>query len=142
MIPNPKTRSNGRITAILLILALLLCHGVFGSMHLSHDPLATPPEMESGAAVVHSGHASHHGVHETLVEHDDGGSASHHGVMAPEYFAVFVALFFGSVFLLLRSKMYVFARKAPFHSKILPRPAVFRPPARGPTLPYLQVFRL
>lgn len=134
----------GRVIAGVLVFALLLCHGVFGSMHLSHDPLATPPETESGthATASHSGHASHHGVHEALVEHD-GGSASHDGSgMAPEYFAAFLALVFGSVFLLLRSKMSVFARSAPFRSKVFPRPAVFRPPARGPTLPYLQVFRL
>ncbi|CAN5553688.1 MAG: hypothetical protein M3494_13540 [Actinomycetota bacterium] len=128
----------GRVVAGTLVLALLLCHGVFGSMHLAHGPLAAPPaETESGAHA----HANHHGGHETIVAHGDGGSVSHHG-MAPEYFAVFVALLFGAVFLLLRSKMRVFAWKASFRSKVLPRPAVFRAPATGPTLPRLQVFRL
>lgn len=124
--------SRDRVLAGLLVLALLLCHGVFGSMHLSHDSPVAPSAMEGG------GHAGHHGA----AAGQDGNAMPHHGGMAPEYFAVFLAVFFGSVFLLLRSKPAVSARGASLRSFILSRTVLLHPPARGPTLPYLQVFRL
>ncbi len=93
-------------------------------MHLSYDLLAAPSETTDAHA-----------------EYGED-AASHHGGMTPEYLAVFAAFFFGSVLLLLRSKMSVFARGASFRPKVLPRTALFHSPARGPTLSHLQVFRL
>lgn len=134
--------SRERVLAWLLILALILCHGVYGSMHLTHDPLVSPA-MESGdhAASSHSVHATH----ETSASARDKEPVPHHGGMSAEYFAVFLTLVFGliySVFLFLRSAKTSPTLAASLRAKAFLPIEVFRPPARDLTLARLQVFRL
>ncbi len=116
--------------SVLLASALLFCHGAFGSLHLVCDV----PECADGL-----GHtAEHHHATETAAgahEHPAGHGTGH------EYFAV-VAGLIGMLLSLLpkgaSSRIGVGICRPP-----IPRRAstVFRP-ARAPTSPVLQVFRL
>ncbi len=116
---------SGRISVLLVVVALLFCHGAFGYAH------QLPPTD------VHAAHVAHmEGAHQPG---PDRGTDQTHSVGA--YFATLLALFFGT-FLLLGGGVLASTR--------LPAPVAehrgrwakipFRP--RGPTLPSLQVFRL
>ena len=118
--------------SVLLAGAVLLCHGVFGALHLVCDPLewciggaqhSAEHQTSTGAGDAHEHHTGH------------GGSTA--------YFAV-VAL--GLLVLILRLlpkcaaglRIWLGTR----WPEVLRRaPAVLRPPPT-PTLPVLQVFRL
>jgi hypothetical protein len=117
--------------SVLLAGALLLCHGVFGVVHLICDPpqCVAAAEHEPEHRMAHAGVAS--GAH----EHPAGHGAS------TEYFAVLAGLLGLLVGLLPKhatSRIGIGARRLPFVRRA---PDVFRP-ARGPTPPVLQVFRL
>ncbi len=115
--------------SVLLAGTLLLCHGIFGALHLVCDP-----PVCAGAAEHPAGHeltAGAAGVHEHPADHGAGTG----------YFAVVAGL--------LGLLLGMLPRGAPPRVGIgTDRPtvlrrasAVFRP-ARAPTLPTLQVFRL
>jgi hypothetical protein len=115
-----------RILAFLLVGALLLCHGAFGSLHQLQDgALSGHPTIEQ--------HSSHHGEH---------GSTDSHPVRATDYAAAFFALLFWLVYELLRRK--VLMPQAPSAPRLIGRhsPMVVLHPPRGPTPSLLQVFRL
>jgi hypothetical protein len=111
---------------VLLAGALLLCHGVFGALHLVCD---TP----RCAGAQHA--AEHRPAHEHPAGHEAG----------TEYFAVVAGL----LGLLLSLLLGLLPKGAPVRVGMRARracvlrraSAVFRP-ARAPTLPTLQVFRL
>ena len=113
-----------RLPALLVLLAgtLVLCHGVFGGLHL----VCVPPECVGGAE-----HGAEHGAQD---EHPAG-----HGT-STEYFAVVVA---GLLGLLLSWLPKGGLSRAGSHWFPILRQAfaIFRL-ARAPTLPVLQVFRL
>jgi hypothetical protein len=118
--------------SVLLAGALLLCHGVFGVVHLICDPpqCVAVAEHAPEHRTAHAEAAA--GVHE---QHPSG-----HGSNS-EYFAVLAGLLGLLVGLLPRgvaSWVGDGARRPPM---VRWAPAVFRP-ARGPTPPVLQVFRL
>jgi hypothetical protein len=108
---------------------LLLCHGVFGSLHLVSGPVVPPTHLEEHAA----SHQSP-GVPEE-------SPTSHHA--DAEYFAVLLGSFLGGLVLLL-----VIRNHRPPNGTLPIRRSVSAPPAtifnlpRGPTLPSLQVLRL
>jgi len=130
-----------RQLSVLLVGALLLCHGVFGVLHL----LCYSPQCVGDAE-----HAAEHqtgifeavgGAQEHPAGHDPADHGAGHGTGAG-YFAVLV---FGLLGLLLgllpegtlervgtRARWHRFRRRATIVSR----------PARPPTSPVLQVFRL
>ena len=122
-------RSRNGLVALLLVGTLLLCHGVFGALHLCS-----------------ASHASTSHVHEHLSHTDAGTGVQEHTAChlmdVAHYFAVFLAALLGLVLWLLLKGARLWGRvTAPlvFYRRL--RPPVFHPP-RGPTLPVLQVFRL
>lgn len=131
--------TNHPILPQVLIWALLLCHGAFGSLHTVADLVVADP---APAALSAGGHAT---IHHTSGHHDGGAGhderqTRHTGA---EYFAVLLSIFFGGLALrvLLRNAPRRHATSsATRRSRSMP-PAVFSLP-RGPTLPLLQVFRL
>jgi len=121
-----------RLSALLLIWALLLCHGVFGSLHLVPDP-ALQPSLPGEHATTHlPSHA--HGV-AAPGEHPP----SHHA----EYFAVLLGTFLGGLALwsLLENDRWSDGTSSARRFAGSPPATVFNLP-RGPTLTLLQVFRL
>ena len=120
-----------RHLSVLLIGTLLLCHGIFGVLHLVCDPL----EWCAGAqhSAEHQTAAGAGDAHEHPTGH--GGSTA--------YFAV-VALGLLVLILRLLPKCAAGLRiwlGTPWTAVLRLVPAVLRPPPT-PTLPVLQVFRL
>jgi len=115
---------------VLLAGTLLLCHGVFGVVHLVCDPpRCVAAEHAAEHQNAHAGTAA--GEHEHSVGH---GTAT-------EYFAVLAGLLGLLLGLLpkgVASRVRIGARRPP---GVRREPAVFCS-ARGPTPPVLQVFRL
>lgn len=123
---------------MLLVGALLLCHGILGFAHQtschagceSINPLSSSP-------LAHGGHGSGN----TGGYAGDGPAGADSGQGGGGYFAVFLVLF-GAAFL----GLSLGARRR--HEPVVPR--TYRPRflptfaclPRGPTLPLLQVFRL
>lgn len=133
----PDRPTNHRTLPRILIWALLLCHGVFGALHVATDPALT---YAAPAAIFAGEHAAAHHAsgHHDGSEH--GNRQADHA--ATEYFAVLLGAFAGlTLWLLLRRA----PRRVPTSSAtrrcVGAHPAVFTLP-RGPTLPRLQVFRL
>jgi hypothetical protein len=121
--------SIGRQLALLLVATLLLCHGVFGVLHLCSTPTAP----------THQTHEHPSFADETVAGHDH--PVCH--LTGAEYFVVFFTAFLGLVLGLLLKGARLWDRIASFGpSKPYLPPLVSHPP-RGPTkLPFLQVFRL
>ncbi len=122
---------------MVLIGALLLCHGILGFAH--QDSCHGGCEA---AELVHSSTSAHDSGHADGQEEEYGsGGAPHAGQVPGGYFAVVLALF-GAV--LLGLLLGVRARRRtevlrPYRSCALPAFALL---PRGPTPPLLQVFRL
>lgn len=118
---KPFEASRGRVLAVCLILAVLLCHGVYGAGH------QLTPAYET-----HEEHSAH--THEEKGAHPAG----HLSGMA--YAAVLLIFFIAAV------STISFARAKP--EVMRPQPSLrFSPPdvsrlPRGPTLHFLQVLRL
>jgi len=115
----------GRFSVSLVVVTLLFCHGAFGYAH------QLPP---IDAQTAHVAHAA--GVHQS------GSDQTADGLhLGDTYFAILLLLLFGTS-LLLGGGVSVGAK--------LPAPTLWMgghrvrrlPPPRGPTLSYLQVFRL
>jgi hypothetical protein len=121
-----------RHLSVLLIGTVLLCHGVFGALHLVCDPL----EWCIGGAQHSAEHQTSTGAGDAH-EHPTG-----HGV-STAYFAVVALGLLGLLLrLLLRDAVELrswLGIRWPAHFRRVP--AVLRPPPT-PTLPVLQVFRL
>ena len=115
----------GSFYVVLVVVALLFCHGAFGYAH------QLPPVDAQTAHVAHEA-----GVHQS------GSDQTADGLhLGDTYFATLLLLLFGTS-LLLGGGVSVGAK--------LPAPTLWMgghrvrrlPPPRGPTLSYLQVFRL
>jgi hypothetical protein len=129
--PRSSRRSGGFLT-VLLVGALLLCHGVLGFAHEischecdSSDLLASVPP---------AGHE--HGPPGHAAGDDPAG-----GHMFPGYFGIVLALFGVAALGLLPGarRWHGISSSQLYRSRPLP---TFAPLPRGPTLPLLQVFRL
>lgn len=129
----PNRPTSDRLLALLAIWALLLCHGVFGTLHLTPDPVLQPTLAGEHTTTHHLSHA--HGVA------PDEHPAPHHA--DAEYFAVLLGTLLGALYLWLlllndwrrdgTSSTRRFVGSSPTTVSNLPR---------GPTLPFLQVLRL
>jgi hypothetical protein len=125
----PNRPTSERLLALLAIWALLLCHGVFGALHLIPDPVLQPIAAGEHATTHHLSGA-HGGVPEER-------PVPHHTDV--EYFAVLLGTLLGALYLwLLLLSDWVFTTRRFVGS---PPATVFNLP-RGPTLPFLQVLRL
>ena len=121
-----------RHLSVLLIGTLLLCHGVFGALHLVCDPL----EWCAGAA-------QHSAEHQTAA---GAGDAHEHPTghdVSTAYFAVVALGLLGLILKLLPKcaaglRIWLGTRWPAVLRQV---PAVLRPPPT-PTLPVLEVFRL
>jgi hypothetical protein len=134
------TRSNllvsgkGRLAILCLVGALLLCHGVFGALHLC-------------STTEHAASADSHLTQDHHASSEAGANTNEHSVChllhAAAYYAVFLAAFLWLVFglLLLKGARLWSTSTAPAASFRRFGPVVLHLP-RGPTLPVLQVFRL
>ena len=115
--------------SVLLAGTLLLCHGIFGALHLVCDP-----PVCAGAAEHPAGHelaAGAAGVHEHPADHRAGTG----------YFAVVAGLLGLLLGLLPKGAPPRVGIGTEWPTVLRWASAVFRP-ARAPTLPTLQVFRL
>ena len=116
--------------SVLLIGTLLLCHGVFGALHLVCDPPVCAGAAEH-PAVHESAAGAAAGVHEHPAGHGTG----------TEYFAV-VAGLLGLLLGLLPKGALLRVGIGVGWPPVLRRASVVFRPARAPTSPILQVFRL
>ncbi len=117
--------ASGGLRSVVLVFALLFCHGAFGFAHQ-----LTPPD----AAMASAGHSEHvaagHGGQESG-EHSVGGG----------YFATLLALVLGAFVLLVeRVPSSVRLRRPRLSQWRVPSVVLHAP--RGPTVPLLGVFRL
>jgi hypothetical protein len=127
LLPRP-TRE--RLLPLLLVGALLLCHGVFGALHLVCNPPVCAGAIEN-TAEHHPAARAEAGAHEHPAGHETD----------PEYFAV-VASLLGLLLSLVPKGTPSRVRlgmRGP--SALRWASAVVQPPL-APTLPVLQVFRL
>jgi hypothetical protein len=115
-----------RLLTLLLVGALLLCHGAFGSLHQVKGPVLS----------------EHLTVEEHTSHHEEHGPADGHPVGEHDYAAALFALLLGMVYALLRGETRSRdAFPAPRRTGSLPTTRVFHLP-RGPGPPLSQVFRL
>src|SRR5918992_2817355 len=120
------SRSRNVLLALLLAGTLLLCHGVFGAMHLCSSSQAS---------------ASHVHEHHSPADAGAGVQEEHavcHLMDVAHYFAVFLAALLGLVLWLLLKGARLWGRVTVplvFYRRL--RLPVFHPP-RGLTLPVLQ----
>ena len=126
---------SGNLVALVLAVALLLCHGALGAHHQLHQ--ASPADAAPVIGhLAHGGHADAHGV-------GQGSNGEHGGCSAcVAYAAVLLVVSLGALLRRLGRGLLVWVRMAdPFLSSLGFTAPVLHP-ARGPTLPVLQVFRL
>ena len=124
-----------RLATLCLIGVLLLCHGVFGALHLCTTP--------------HAGSPAQHALHEHSSEGMGAGSYDHqacHLIHAGNYYAVLLTALLG-----LALGLVLLLKRARVWSRITLPPAVFRnfcpavlhPPPAFTVSPFLlQVMRL
>ena len=131
----PINTGRSAALALLLAVALLLCHGVYGWHHQAHQtPTGTTPRQ----------HAPEHSSHEGPANDIRGGDAQgQEGDCSNcvEFTAVLLVLYLVA---LLAARGAVCPRTSVFAVRrfaFWPVPGVSHP-ARGPALPALQVFRL
>ena len=113
-----------RLLPLLLVGALLLCHGAFGPLHLFGDPMLS----DHSTAVEHTTHQ------------EEDGTADDHLLGAHDYAAALLALLLGMIYTLLRREARD-TSPTPRHTGSLASTRMFHLP-RGPSPPLSQVFRL
>jgi hypothetical protein len=116
---------------VLLIGTLLLCHGVFGALHLVCDPL----EWCIGGAQHSAEHQTSTGAGDAHEHHTGHGSTAYFAVVALGLLVLILRLLpkcAAGLRIWLGTRWPVVLRRVP---------AVLRPPPT-PTPPVLQVFRL
>lgn len=121
--------SKGRQLALLLVGTLLLCHGVFGVLHLCSTPTAP----------THQTHEHPSFSDETVVGHEH--PVCH--LTGAEYFVVLFTALLGLVLGLLLKGARLWCRATSLNLFKPSLPLLVSHPPRGPTKPpVLQVFRL
>lgn len=133
---TPTKPGRSAALALLLAVALLLCHGVLGAHHQMHEVA----NADGSPAFEHPAHGSvsHMGAHS--VEQQPNGE--HDGCSTCVAYAAVLLIVSLKVLLWLLNGTLAWTRKA---EPSLPSLGLATPvsnPTRGPTLPVLQVFRL
>lgn len=131
--------SGGRfrgLLALVLAVALLLCHGALGAHHQAHQISTGDFEQASGRAS-HEHDRGEHGV--GAGRHSEGDESDCSSCVA--YFAVLLVVSLGTLLWLLRGARSWTSIAAFLLSPLRFVSLVLQPP-RGPALPILQVFRL
>ena len=129
-------RARRGTVALLLVVALLLCHGLYGASHQVHR---FGPEAPGQEVVPHSN--QHHAAHDTHGGDDQGeGHAWHPDGMA--YAASLSVVLLAAAFALALGGTRIGARAALAAAPGRRYAPSFLRPARGSPLPVLQVFRL
>ena len=125
--------------ALLLVGALLLCHGAYGVSHQVFSALHA--EQPHHSHVPHTEHADAHGVGvaENSMEHQGGDLGGHLGHVA--YAAALLTISLGAVLWLL-SGARTWTRNGLLSLPGRVLSPVFLRPLRRSSLPLLQVFRL
>jgi hypothetical protein len=119
----------GRLATIVLVVALFVCHGVYG---FEHQPVIGPGAAHS----TQSGPMSSH--HSSPEEGDTGHGAVPNG----GYFAVLIPMLLAAVLWLWRGSCRIPAAREPLRfTRRTVTPLMPHPP-RGPTLYLFQVMRL
>jgi hypothetical protein len=125
-------RKIGRALLGLSVVCLLLCHGAFGSLHLIPGALSLP--VPAGE------HAASHSPDEGRDATRNGEHPLQHSA-GTAYSAVLLGLLVGvALFLVGRARRWYGSFAPRFVGS--PVPAVLTNLPRGPTTPFLQVFRL
>jgi hypothetical protein len=131
-----ENRNGARTSALALFIALavLICHGAMGSLHL-------PAETPVGS---HMPHASHEAGHTNHEEHEagHGGLLAAHHEAEIEYFAVLSLFFLAALLFALRPKFERLPARVTASFERVRRGVAATPFPRGPTLSSLQVFTL
>lgn len=115
----------GAFLVVVVAVALLFCHGVFGYAHQSSPSDAPAP----------------HAAHAAGVQQPNDGQDVDETHPGDTYFATLFVLLLGS-FLLPAGKVFAVVRLVAPEISRWNRDPVVLPPPRGPTLPSLQAFRL
>ena len=117
------------LLALLLVGTLLLCHGVFGVLHLCSSP----------SEPVHQAHEHASPVHKAIETHEH--SSCH--LTGAEYFAILFTAFLGLIVGLLLKGARLWDRATSLRPSKPYLPLFVSHPPRGPTKPpVLQVFQL
>jgi hypothetical protein len=128
-------------TALLLAVALLLCHGALGAQHQAHQQAATgvagAPHQHAAAHVFTGDHGGVSGLGTGGHAEGQGGECS--GCVA--YFATLLVAYLGALLGLLLAARYWTSTAVPSPSPLNVALRMHRQ-ARGPTLSGLQVLRL
>ncbi len=115
----------GGFYIVVVVVALLFCHGAFGYAH-QLPPVDAPP--------AHAAHA--------MGGHQPGSDKAPDGLhLGGTYFATLLLLLFGAL-LLLGGGLWRIAKPPTLAPWVAGHRVRGLPPPRGPTLPSLQVFRL
>jgi hypothetical protein len=135
----PTTKSGrGAALALLLAVALVLCHGALGSHHLVHQPSTV--DLHEHAL----GHAFN-GVHGSASDAKAGEQAEGPGGGCSNcvaYFAILLVVSLGTVLgLVMAARPWTCIATPSLSRRLQLVPPVLHP-ARGLTLPVLQVFQL
>lgn len=125
-----------RTIAALFVVALLVCHGALGGLHLACAP--------SGVAGPAADHAATHHVQEP---HGQGTGSEHGGCpgdhdMGGAYYAALLGVLLAFALLLVLGAKYQRESRETGRLYEAARPVSVPILPRGPTLPRLQVFRL
>ncbi len=133
---NALVASRGRLLAALLVVTLVLCHGVFGAIHLVSQCEVCDPAQMSGM--------THHSAAQQVAGYvggDDVGDEHAGGIGGTAYAAVVIAALGVTILALLfiyrERRLEVFVSLPSWR----PIPFLSHHP-RGPMLSSLQVFRL
>lgn len=138
--PSPMSSKTGppmkllgsRQLSLLLVFTLLLCHGVFGALHL----VCYPPQCAGDAE-----HAAEHQAAVGGVGESHEHPAGHHGTSIGYFAVLVVGLLILRLGLLLKGSPLRVGLGMPWTAVLRRLPAAFRPPPT-PTPINLQVFRL
>lgn len=136
--PRSPRRSNDFL-AVLLVGALLLCHGVFGFAHEISCHECDPPDLLASMAQASHEHGSEHPVGHASGQATGDDPVGGHAFAG--YFGIVLALFGVVVLGLLLGSRILRRAASPLLYRPPPLPVLARLPW-GPTLPLLQVFRL
>jgi hypothetical protein len=119
----------GRLATIVLVVALFVCHGVYGFEH----------QLGIGPETAHSTQPDPMTAHHTM---PDKGDTGHGAASNGGYFAVLIPLLLAAVLWLWRGSFRIPAARGSLRFRTRAVTPLMPHPPRGPTLYVFQVMRL